>query len=81
MAREKPPHLNIAAIGYMLTRAVVVSGPSNNERQTVCKIVMKYHEVKIQCKELDTIEKNIKKRRKKGLERARWNEIWKEWSG
>ena len=59
--------MNIAAIGYMLIRAAVVSGPSNNERQTVCKIVMKYHKVKIQCEELDTIKKKYKKEKKKRI--------------
>ena len=49
----------------MNARALVVGGPSNNEPQTVEKIVMKNQKVKKQCGKVDTILKKIGNRKKK----------------
>ena len=49
----------------MNARALVVGGPSNNEPQTVKKIVMKNQKVKKQCGKVDTILKKIGNRKKK----------------
>ena len=73
--------MNIAVVWYLYVRALVVGGPSNHEPQTVFKIVMKHQKVKKQGGKLDTYLKKIEERKKKRLERARWNEIWREWSG
>ena len=43
----------------------MVGGPSNNEPQTVFKIVIKYQKVKEQCGKRDTILKKHREEKKK----------------
>ena len=63
--KKRLAHLNIAVVWYLNARALVVGGPSNNEPQTVFKIVIKYQKVKEQCGKRDTILKKHREEKKK----------------
>ena len=57
--------MNIAVVWYLYARALVIGGPSNNEAQTVSKIVMENQKVKKHCGKVDTILKKNREQKKK----------------